>query len=459
MKYNVCVQGLGFVGSAMAIAIASQGHGKYSVVGIDLETDDGMYRVNNINQGLLPFSTTDESLKLALAQSVNSRTLFATHDVAEYEQADIVIMSVPFDLDSVTEDNRTVIWEPFIEATEQIAKRISPECLVILQSTVLPGTVRKKILPIFEKYFALRNISSEPLIGYSFERVMPGSHYLSSIINNHRCYAALNPESERRCHEFLSDIVNVEQFPLVKLSTFEVAETAKIMENSFRAVNIAFIEEWADFAETVGIDINEVTNAIRLRETHKNIARPGFGVGGYCLTKDPLFALQSAKELYNIDEITFPFCDLAVKTNQLMPLRCLKRLEENLGTLERKRILLAGVSYKSDVGDTRFSPALPFYQHAIQKGAYLDLTDPLADSLSDVTVHREITSFDFNEFDAVVFAVNHPQYNDEKLTDALLNVSESVLIFDACNLIDTLGIMEHVHMKNNIYIIGKGRVL
>lgn len=459
MKYNVCVQGLGFVGSAMAIAIASQGHGKYSVVGIDLCTYDGKNRVNKINQGLFPFSTTDESLKVALLQSVNAKTLRATHDVSEYEQADIVMMSVPFDLSSVTDDNRTVNWDPFIDATEQIARRIPPTCLVILQSTVIPGTVTKKILPIFKKYFIQRDITSDPLIGYSFERVMPGRDYLNSIINNHRCYAAVNQESERRCHEFLSDIVNVEQFPLLKLSSFEVAETAKIMENSFRAVNIAFIEEWADFAETVGIDLNEVINAIKLRETHRNIARPGFGVGGYCLTKDPLFALQSAKELYDINEISFPFCDLAVKTNQQMPRRCLKRLEETLGTLEKKRILLAGVSYKSDVGDTRFSPALPFYQGAVEKGASLDLTDPLADDLFDLTVEKEITSFKFDEFDAVVFAVNHPQYKDKKVIDAILHASESVLIFDACNLIDELGIRENVNNKSNIYIIGKGRLL
>lgn len=459
MKYNVCVQGLGFVGSAMAIAIASQGDGKYSVVGIDLCTYDGKNRVNKINQGLFPFSTTDESLKVALLQSVNAKTLRATHDVSEYEQADIVMMSVPFDLSSVTDDNPTVNWDPFIDATEQIARRIPPTCLVILQSTVIPGTVTKKILPIFKKYFIQREITSDPLIGYSFERVMPGRDYLNSIINNHRCYAAVNQESERRCQEFLSDIVNVEQFPLLKLSSFEVAETAKIMENSFRAVNIAFIEEWADFAETVGIDLNEVINAIKLRETHRNIARPGFGVGGYCLTKDPLFALQSAKELYDINEISFPFCDLAVKTNQQMPRRCLKRLEETLGTLEKKRILLAGVSYKSDVGDTRFSPALPFYQGAVEKGASLDLTDPLADDLFDLTVEKEINSFKFDEFDAVVFAVNHPQYKDKKVIDAILNASESVLIFDACNLIDELGIREYVNNKSNIYIIGEGRLL
>jgi len=459
MKYNVCVQGLGFVGSAMAIAIASQGHGKYSVVGIDLDTYEGKDRVNKINQGLFPFATTDESLEEALSQSVKDRTLRATHDVSEYEQADIVMMNVPFDLSSVTDDNPTVNWTPFIEAAEQIAKRISPTCLVILQSTVIPGTIRKKILPIFEKYFIERSINSEPLIGYSFERVMPGRDYLNSIINNHRCYAAVNEESERRCHEFLSDIVNVEKFPLLKLSTFEAAETAKIMENSFRAVNIAFIEEWADFAETVGIDLNEVINAIKLRETHRNIARPGFGVGGYCLTKDPLFALQSGKEFYDIADLSFPFCTLAVKTNQQMPLRCLKRLEESLGTLENKRILLAGVSYKSDVGDTRFSPALPFYQGAVEKGASLDLTDPLANSLFDLSVEKEITSFKFEEFDAVIFAVNHPQYHAKKIIDTILNVSESVLIFDACNLIDTIGIREHVNIKSNIYIIGKGRVV
>ena len=176
MKYNVCVQGLGFVGSAMAIAIASQGHGKYSVVGIDLDTDEGKDRVNKINQGLFPFATTDESLEEALSQSVKDRTLRATHDVSDYEQADIVMMSVPFDLSSVTDDNPTVNWDPFIDATEQIASRIPPTCLVILQSTVIPGTVTKKVLPIFKNFFMQRDIKSDPLIGYSFERVLSLIH-------------------------------------------------------------------------------------------------------------------------------------------------------------------------------------------------------------------------------------------------------------------------------------------
>ena len=121
---------------------------------------------------------------------------------------------------------------------------------------------------------------------------MPGPDYLDSILNNWRVYSGHTNKSEALCEEFLSTIINTNKYPLTKLSSLTSSEMAKIMENSYRAVNIAFIEEWARFSEKIGTNSFEIINAIRKRPTHNNIRQPGFGVGGYCLTKGSIFCIS-----------------------------------------------------------------------------------------------------------------------------------------------------------------------
>ena len=117
---------------------------------------------------------------------------------------------------------------------------------------------------------------------------MPGKNYFDSIVNYWRVYAGIDDESAKKCEKFLKKIINTKDYPLTRLSDTTSSETAKVLENSYRAANIAFIEEWGRFAEDIGIDIFEIIESIRMRPTHSNIRQPGFGVGGYCLTKDPI---------------------------------------------------------------------------------------------------------------------------------------------------------------------------
>ena len=147
------------------------------------------------------------------------------------------------------------------------------------------------------------------------------------------------------------------------------SETGKLLENTYRAVNIALIDEWSRFAEGIGIDLFEIVDAIRVRPTHSNMREPGFGVGGYCLTKDPLFAGVGARELFGLKNLSFDFARLAVETNEKMPLATLDRMREYFrGALSGKRGLLCGISYRSDVGDTRYSPAEIFAKAALREG-------------------------------------------------------------------------------------------
>lgn len=127
---------------------------------------------------------------------------------------------------------------------------------------------------------------------------MPGSHYLDSIVNYWRVYSGVTKESADRCMHFLQSVINTEEYPLTQLSSTTASETAKVLENSYRALNIAFMEEWGRFAEEIGINMFEIVEAIRKRPTHANIMKPGFGVGGYCLTKDPLFVKIGAEKFF-----------------------------------------------------------------------------------------------------------------------------------------------------------------
>ena len=208
------------------------------------------------------------------------------------------------------------------------------------------------------------------------------------------------------------------------------------MENSYRATNIAFVEEWGRFAEAVGIDLFQVIDAIRVRPTHNNIRQPGFGVGGYCLTKDPLFPGVAARDLIGRADLTFPFSEAAVKTNEAMPLVSLERLQQLLGgNLDAKRVLVMGVTYREDVADTRHSPTETFFVEARRRGAEVIPHDPLIDNWHelDMTVGSELPPSD--SVDGIVFAVPHRAYRELDLKEWLAAGRPAVL--DANNVLSS----------------------
>jgi UDP-N-acetyl-D-mannosaminuronate dehydrogenase len=157
---------------------------------------------------------------------------------------------------------------------------------------------------------------------------MPGEHYLESITAFWRAYSGADDHAADACESFLNKVIDTERFPLKRLSSPTASETAKVLENAYRAANIAFINEWGQFAEKANVDLYEVIDAIRVRPTHNNIRQPGFGVGGYCLTKDPEFAAIAARDLLGIGPQPFPMSELAMKINREMPLHPLALWDE-----------------------------------------------------------------------------------------------------------------------------------
>ncbi|MEP6909074.1 MAG: nucleotide sugar dehydrogenase [Actinomycetota bacterium] len=413
----VCIQGLGFVGSAMAIAVASAsrpgGEVCFDVAGVDLPSPDGERKVEAINAGRVSVATTDVKLAAALAAAHRRGNLSATTDERVYESASVAIVDVPLDVVH-TDDGPTVSFDGLRGAIRTLGERMPVGSLVIVETTVPPGTCERVVVPELEGALAARGLPPDALlVAHSYERVMPGDAYFDSIVNFWRNYAGHTPEAADACEAFLSQVVNIEEYPLTRLHSTTACETAKVLENSYRATTIALMEEWGRFAEAVGIDLFEVISTIRRRPTHSNMRQPGFGVGGYCLTKDPLLGQIAARQLFGLENVDFPFSTLAVETNRRMPLVSLEMLDALIdGGLTGKNILLLGVSYRQGVGDTRYSPSEIFVRGALEQGASVVCHDPLVTEWPelDLAVANKLPSLD--RVDAVVFAVPHREYGE-----------------------------------------------
>ena len=443
----------------MAVAVSSklnnEGEPLFNVTGIDLPTGVGQERIDCINSGKFPFKTNDSKLLDELKKAVGRCNLKATGDKDAYTMADVVVVNINCDLVKQN-DQENIAIGPFAHSIREIAENISENTLVIIESTVPPGTCDKIVYPIFEDIFNKRKLNINKLyLAHSYERVMPGDEYFNSIINYWRVYAGINDESANRCEVFLSHVINTKDYPLMRLSSTTASETGKLLENSYRAVNIAFIEEWGRFSEEVGIDLYEVIDAIRMRPTHANIRQPGFGVGGYCLTKDPLFAKIAAKEILNLNGHEFPFSSKAVQVNDEMPLVTLKKLKNHFnGDLNGINILLMGVTYRQDVGDTRFSPSEIFIKKGRSQGAKINAHDPLVDHWDEMNMDLKTELPDSTDFDAIVFAVPHKEYVDINLNEWISN--RRTLLFDANNVLSKTQVLEIKENGLKYMSIGRG---
>ena len=232
------------------------------------------------------------------------------------------------------------------------------------------------------------------------------------------------------------------------------SETAKIMENSYRATNIAFIDEWSKFAESIEVDLHEVIRAIAIRPTHSNIRYPGVGVGRYCLTKDPLFAPAAAKQLFGLSELSFPFINLTKKVNQEMPkhvIACLERILTN--GLVGKEIVIFGVSYRPDIGDSRYSPTETLVKELKRRGATALINDPLLEYWEEMKI-KVPEKLPRRKIDGAILAVGHTDYQDHKLFNWLLEYTSAIV--DAVDLLSTQQRTKLRESGIRVYKIGSG---
>ena len=390
----VLVLGLGFVGTAVVANLSrtlKNGRRVFFVIGLDQDSVQGREKAASLDAGKSPTYADDPSLAgVIAAAAVEPKGLVGTVDSRCISLADVVVSCINLDLvrPAGRSDELAVPHQAYAAALREIGKHLASGAIVCIESTLPLGMSDRVIYPALcagQRRQGVDVEASPPLLAFCYERVMPGPNYLDSVNNYWRAYAGIDERSADRARDFLSQYVNIEKYPLWRHKTIRAAEMAKLLENSYRATNIAFIEEWARLAEDVGVDLFDVIHSVRLRKgTHDNMMFPGLGVGGYCLTKDALLAAFGAETLLGTEAL-LPFSRRAILTNERMPLRSIELAREHFdGRLEGKKAAILGVTYRAGVADTRSSPSETVARGLLAEGVEVRAWDPLVPKWEEV---------------------------------------------------------------------------
>ena len=394
---NVAVIGLGYVGLPLAIESAKA---DYSTIGFEIDLD----RIRNLNLGISYLEDIDDD---SLKDQIGSGKFRASQDFSEINQADVVVICVPTPL----LDNHKPDLSAVQSAVNSIAKYLTKGQLVILESTVEPETTRKFLVPLLEKGSGLK--SEEFDVVFSPERIDP-TNKKWTLKNTPKIVAGLTNKAGTRAADFYSKFID----NVIVVESLEVAETAKLLENSFRLVNISFVNEISIFCQKLGIDVNAVINAASTKPYGFMPFYPSIGVGGHCIPVDPLYLSNKAREI----GAPTRFIELADQINQEMPGYFVSRAEEKLGGLKGKKVLVVGVSYKPNVADVRESPVEALINGLKQKGAQVSWHDDLVKEWNgEMSVTLSI------DFDLAIIATPHDYLDLTKLGNVtILNTRGSI---------------------------------
>jgi len=394
---KVVVIGLGYVGLPLAIESAKAG---YSTIGLDIDLN----RINNLNLGI---SYLEDIENISLKEQASSGKFRASQDFSEIKQADVLVICVPTPLLNNHKPNLSAVES----AANSITKYLTEGQLVILESTVEPETTRKFLVPLLEKGSGLK--SEEFDVVFSPERIDP-TNKKWMLKNTPKIVAGLTNKASARAVDFYSKFID----NVIVVDSLEVAETAKLLENSFRLVNISFINEISIFCQKLGIDVNEVIAAAATKPYGFMPFYPSIGVGGHCIPVDPLYLANKAREV----GASTRFIDLADQINQEMPGYFVGRAEEKLGGLKTKKVLVVGVSYKPNVADVRETPVESLIVGLKQKGAQVSWHDDLVKEWNG-----EKSATLSSDFDLAIIATPHDYLDLTKLGNVpILNTRGSI---------------------------------
>ncbi|MFC2007698.1 nucleotide sugar dehydrogenase [Chloroflexota bacterium] len=414
----VGIIGLGYVGLPLAVAFARAG---LHVIGFDVLEE----RVEAIRQGR---SYIADISNKTLSTLINGALLDVTTDQRRLREVDAVSICVPTPLNKVKDPDLSYV----IQESEEVSKYLQRGQLVVLESTTYPGTTREVILPILER--SGLKVGRDFYLAYSPERIDPGNKK-HNIKNTPKLVGGIDGESTRLA-ELLYHQVADEVLPVSSPST---AEMTKIFENVFRNVNIALVNELAWLCEHMGISVWEVINAAASKPFGYTPFYPGPGVGGHCIPLDPYYLASKAREF----DFHTRFIELAAEINEQMPYHITTRVIEALNTrsksLKGARVLVLGVAYKKDVGDSRESPSLTLIGILRGKGAEVGYNDPYIAEIQigeDTLKSVELTERYLSSMDCVVIATDHSDYDYQFIID---NAS---LVFD------TKGITKAINGEN-----------
>ncbi len=415
---HVAVIGLGYVGLPLALACVRAG---FPTIGIEASMD----KIQAINAGQ---SYIEDISKEELAPHVHSGKLRATNDYASLRDCDIVFICVPTPYDVQRSPDLTDV----INATKGIAANLHAGQLVVLQSTTYPGTTTEVVQPILEEGSHLK-AGQDFYLAFSPERIDPGNTQWSAY-NTPKVVGGLTMECTTLAAAFLRQM----GAPVHEVSSPAAAELTKILENTFRSVNIALVNEIALLSERMGIDVWEVIDAAKTKPFGYMPFYPGPGVGGHCIPIDPYYLLWKAKEY----DFYTRFIELAAETNETMPYHVIDLTIEGLSqigkALKDSKILVLGVAFKPNIGDPRNSPAERIIELLLGRGAQVSYHDPYVPSfrIGGNVFHREVrtlTNVDLTEetiaaADAVVIVTGHRNVDYAAVLD------HTRLVIDSCNI-------------------------
>ena len=399
-KYDLGVVGLGYVGLPLAVVSANSG---LNVIGYDVSPE----RVKEINSGVSPIEDiSDQELSKALD------SFDATGDPSLLSKCQHIVISVPTPLTD---------YQPDLSYVESAAKSVGENLVsnqvIILESTTYPGTTLEVLVPNLEKYSNLE-AGSDFFVGYSPERIDPGNKEWK-FKNTPKVISGINDDSLEKINAFYKKIID--QTVIVK-GTRE-AEMVKLLENTYRHVNIALINELAMLCKMLEIDIWEVVNAAKTKPFGFQSFTPGPGVGGHCIPVDPEYLSFKTRQIGK----PVRFVELAQEINNSMPAYVVSRVNELLNSkdkiLRNSKILVLGVAYKKDISDMRESPALDILELLLEKNVEVSFYDPFVSELniSGQSIKKESSSNNFENYDMLLVLTPHSEFSEINF-DSLQNI-------------------------------------
>ena len=493
----VVVMGVGFVGAVMAGVVADaedkkSGKPKYFVIGMQRPSTRSFWKIPYMNRGISPVEAEDPEVAPMIARCVNKKkTLAATFTYDALSLADVVVVDVQCDYHKETFGDCREGYADIAaleDSLKVIGDKIDPNCLILIETTVPPGTTEYVAYPIIKKAFEKRGLKdTEPLLSHSFERVMPGRNYVASVRDFWRVCSGINATARERVTKFLSDVLNVEKFPLTVLEKPIESETCKIVENSYRATILAFIDEWSVFAERNGVDLTKVIEAIKVRPTHSNIIFPGPGIGGYCLPKDGGLGVWAYQTLMGFEDDIFKITPLAIDINDTRSLRAVQLARDALRNMGKivaaSKVTVLGVSYRQDVGDTRYSGSEIIVRKLAEMGAEIRAHDPYVkhwwelekqdtyptpghswarffrnqENLTELRMSKDLPGA-LEGSDAVMLAVRHKDYLS-LVPDAVVKMAGKPLaVIDCFGILNDDEIRRYFELGCEVKGLGRGHI-
>ena len=428
---KIIVIGMGYVGIPAAALFADVKG--FNVIGIQRRSKRSGWKIDWLNQGRNPIGGEEPGLSELIAKVVKKGTFSVSEDFNECKDADVILI----DVQTPTDEKGKPHYISLKEVSKKIGKNIKKDVLVIIESTVAPGTTEKIVKPILEKESKLR-AGIDFSLAFSYERVMVG-RLLHNIINYPRIVGGTDKKSTDRAIKLYKHIVKAKIFPTDSLT----AEVSKVVENTYRDVNIAFANEVALICESLGIDVFEIRELVNTLPNDpsnpasnpvRNMHFPGAGVGGHCLPKDP-WLLKYGVDNYGKFKVKTNILIKSRELNKSMPSHMVELLERGLKEvgkdLKNKKIAIFGVAFLENSDDTRNTPAEPLYELLKKKGAKPFLHDPYVREF-DLPFTKDLDEV-INKSDAILIVTKHKDYGKIDLKK-LKEMMQTPIIVDGRNL-------------------------